>query len=60
MSSLPDRLRELLALREMEGLSYRELGDAKGIPMGIVMASPSRARHALRDALDTELKPSRN
>ena len=60
MRNLPDRFRELLALRELEGLSYREMADAMSIPMGTVMSSLSRARHAFRDALDNELKPSRN
>ena len=32
MSNLPDRFRELLVLRELEGLSYRELADVMGIP----------------------------
>jgi hypothetical protein len=34
MSNVPDRLRELLVLRELEGLSNRELADAIGIPIG--------------------------
>jgi RNA polymerase sigma-70 factor, ECF subfamily len=58
MNGLPDRFRELLALRELEGLSYRELADVMGIPMGSVMSGLSRARHALRGALESELKPS--
>jgi len=56
MRSLPDRFRELLALRELEGLSYRELADAKGIPMGTVMSGLSRARDALRAAVDHEVE----
>ena len=44
MSSLPGRFRELLVLRELEGLSYRELADVMGIPIGTVMSSLSRAR----------------
>jgi RNA polymerase sigma-70 factor (ECF subfamily) len=55
---LPDRFRELLALRELEGLSYRELSDVMGMPMGTVMSSLSRARQALRGALENELKQS--
>jgi RNA polymerase sigma-70 factor, ECF subfamily len=58
MQNLPDRLHQVLVLRELEGLSYRELADVMGIPMGTVMSSLSRARHALRGALDTELNPS--
>ena len=58
MSNLPDRFRELLVLRELEGLSYRELADVMGIPIGTVMSSLSRARQAFRGALDNELKRS--
>jgi len=53
MRNLPDRFRELLVLRELEGLSYRELADEMGIPMGTVMSSLSRARQAFRAALTT-------
>jgi RNA polymerase sigma-70 factor (ECF subfamily) len=53
MSSLPDRFRELLVRRELEGLSYRDLADVMGIPIGTVMSRLSRARGALRGALDS-------
>jgi RNA polymerase sigma-70 factor, ECF subfamily len=56
MSHLPDRFRELLVRRELEGLSYRDLADVMGIPIGTVMSRLSRARDALRGALDSELK----
>lgn len=56
MSHLSDRFRELLVLRELEGLSYRELADAMDMPMGTVMSSLSRARQAFRDALDNQLQ----
>ena len=55
IGSLPDRFRELLTLREMEGLSYRELADVMEIPIGTVMSGLSRAREALRGALGEEL-----
>jgi RNA polymerase sigma-70 factor (ECF subfamily) len=54
MSRLSDRARELLRGRELEGLSYRELADAMGIPMGTVMSGLARAREALRDAVVSE------
>jgi RNA polymerase sigma-70 factor, ECF subfamily len=55
MSNLPDRFRELLVLRELEGLSYRELAEVIGIPTGTVMSGLSRARQALAKALSNEL-----
>jgi RNA polymerase sigma-70 factor, ECF subfamily len=58
MSHLPDRFHELLVLRELEGLSYRELADAMGIPIGTVMSGLSRARQAFRGAVHSQLKPS--
>jgi RNA polymerase sigma-70 factor (ECF subfamily) len=59
MRSLPDRFHHLLVLRELEGLSYRELADVTGIPIGTVMSRLSRAREALRGAVHSELEPAR-
>jgi RNA polymerase sigma-70 factor (ECF subfamily) len=56
ISSLPDRFRELLVLRELEGLSYRELADVMEVPIGTVMSGLSRAREALRSVVSDELK----
>ena len=56
---LPTRLHHLLVLREFDGLSYRELAKEIGVPIGTVMSRLSRARLALRDAFDSELKSSR-
>ncbi|HET7220636.1 MAG TPA: sigma-70 family RNA polymerase sigma factor [Vicinamibacterales bacterium] len=58
MQDLPERLRELLVLREIEGLSYQELADVLGIPMGTVMSGLSRARQAFRRVLSSHLKHS--
>jgi RNA polymerase sigma-70 factor (ECF subfamily) len=55
---LPTRLHHLLVLREFDGLSYRELADQTGVPIGTVMSRLSRARVALRAAVDHELKSS--
>ena len=55
MRQLPDRFRELLVLRELEGLSYRELADLLGIPIGSVMSGLSRARQAFRRAIETRI-----
>ena len=56
LMSLPDRFRELLVLRELEGLAYRELAEVMGIPIGTVMSSLSRARQAMRGALASQLE----
>ena len=55
MMAVTDRHRELLVLRELDGLSYRELADATGMPMGTVMSGLSRGRQALRKALQDQL-----
>jgi RNA polymerase sigma-70 factor (ECF subfamily) len=59
MSRVPGRWRELLVLREREELSYRELADAVGVPMGTVMSGLSRARQAFRAAWSDELNSGR-
>ena len=54
LAHLPRRAREVLVLREIEGLSYRELADVLDIPIGTVMSSLSRARRAVRHVLTGE------
>ena len=51
----PERFRELLALRELEELSYRELAEVLDIPIGSVMSGLSRARQAFRAALEHQM-----
>jgi RNA polymerase sigma-70 factor, ECF subfamily len=53
LENLPESLREVLILREIEGMSYREIADITGVPLGTVMSSLSRARGHLRLALTT-------
>jgi RNA polymerase sigma-70 factor, ECF subfamily len=55
---MPDRFQRLLVLREFEDLSYRELANALKIPIGTVTSRLSRARQALRDALDSRANAS--
>jgi RNA polymerase sigma-70 factor, ECF subfamily len=50
INHLPDRLRELLVLRELEGLSYKEIAEVVGVPMGTVMSTLFRARERFRHA----------
>ena len=56
LRTLPRRFRELLVLREIEGLSYQELADVLDIPIGTVMSGLSRARRAMRGALEDQLE----
>jgi RNA polymerase sigma factor (sigma-70 family) len=56
MRRVPDRTRRLLVLREVEGLSYRELADVMHLPMGTVMSRLSRARVAFRGAMTATLQ----
>jgi len=51
LENLPASLREVLILRELQGMSYREIADITGVPLGTVMSSLSRARGRLRQAL---------
>ena len=56
IGQLSSRHRELLVQRELNGLTYRQLADVTGSPIGSVMSGLSRARHALREALHAETK----
>jgi RNA polymerase sigma-70 factor (ECF subfamily) len=47
ISHLAPEFREAIVLREIEGLSYKEMASALGIPMGTVMSRLSRARNLL-------------
>jgi RNA polymerase sigma-70 factor, ECF subfamily len=51
LETLPANFREVLILRELEGLSYKEIADITGMPAGTVMSSLSRARDRLRQVL---------
>jgi RNA polymerase sigma-70 factor, ECF subfamily len=50
VAELPPLFREVLILREMEDLSYREISDILGVPLGTVMSRLARARGLLREA----------
>jgi RNA polymerase sigma-70 factor (ECF subfamily) len=51
LDRLPAEYREALVLREIEGLSYRQLAGILEIPMGTVMSRLARARKKLLDIL---------
>jgi RNA polymerase sigma factor (sigma-70 family) len=51
LQQLPDDFREALVLRELEGLSYREISALSGVPLGTVMSRLSRGREWLKRLL---------
>jgi RNA polymerase sigma-70 factor (ECF subfamily) len=51
LDSLPPKLRAVLALREVQGLSYEEIAQATGIPAGTVMSRLYHARRLLAQKL---------
>jgi RNA polymerase sigma factor (sigma-70 family) len=53
LEQLPLDFREAVVLREMEGLSYREIATTIGIPLGTVMSRLSRGREWLKRILLT-------
>jgi RNA polymerase sigma-70 factor (ECF subfamily) len=55
LETLPLELREIIVLRELEGLSYAEIASVAEIPLGTVMSRLSRARSRLRDLLGSRL-----
>jgi len=49
IGELPPLYREIVVLREMEELSYREIADVLGVPIGTVMSRLARARGLIKD-----------
>jgi RNA polymerase sigma-70 factor, ECF subfamily len=49
LERLPLEFREVIILYEVEGLSYKELATALGIPIGTVMSRLNRARRRLQE-----------
>src|ERR1700694_4314517 len=48
ISALPEEHREVLVLRELESMNYREIATVTNIPIGTVMSRLARARAALK------------
>lgn len=51
IEELPTEFREALVLREMEELSYKQIAEIAGVPIGTVMSRLARARQQLRHRL---------
>jgi RNA polymerase sigma-70 factor (ECF subfamily) len=50
VAALPDVFREVIVLRELDDLSYREIAGIVGAPVGTVMSRLARGRAMLREA----------
>ena len=50
VTALPEAFREVILLREVEDLSYRQIADVLNVPVGTVMSRLARARATLREA----------
>lgn len=53
VEELPEELRTAITLREVDGLSYEEIAEAMGCPIGTVRSRIFRAR----EAIDQKLRP---
>ena len=50
VAALPQPFREAIVLREVNDLSYQEIAEVAGVPVGTVMSRLARARSMLRSA----------
>ena len=57
IEAIPEPFREAIVLRELEDLSYAEIAQVTGVPIGTVMSRLSRARTFLRQQFDGDKEP---
>ncbi|MDE2477202.1 MAG: sigma-70 family RNA polymerase sigma factor [Alphaproteobacteria bacterium] len=60
VATIPGEFREVLILREMEDLSYRDIARITGTPIGTVMSRLARARAMLKEAWLDRVEGARN
>jgi RNA polymerase sigma-70 factor (ECF subfamily) len=51
LGELPEEFREVIVMRELEGLSYKEIAEVACVPLGTVMSRLARARGRLQRLL---------
>lgn len=56
LASLPAEFREVIVLRELQELSYKEISTVTGAPIGTVMSRLARARDRLAAALGMDVR----
>ncbi len=57
VEQLPVEFREVIILRELEGMSYKEIAEMSDVPIGTVMSRLARARKQLEQSLGQRLQP---
>ncbi len=57
VEELPVEFREVMILRELEGMSYKEIAGVADVPIGTVMSRLARARKQLQQSLGQRLQP---
>jgi RNA polymerase sigma-70 factor (ECF subfamily) len=56
LEELPVAFREVLVLRELEDMSYKEIAAVAGIPIGTVMSRLARGRELLRKSIELQMR----
>jgi RNA polymerase sigma-70 factor (ECF subfamily) len=59
IESLPAEYREVLVMREMEEMSYKEISEAAAVPIGTVMSRLARARKRLQECAALRMQGGR-
>jgi len=54
IEELPGEFREVVVLKDLQGLSYREIAEIVEVPIGTVMSRLSRGRQRLADKLSVQ------
>jgi RNA polymerase sigma-70 factor (ECF subfamily) len=60
LSQIPEDFREVVVLRDVQQLTYEEIADITGLPMGTVKSRINRGRTKLQDLLKDVYVPERN
>ena len=58
LEKMPALFREVIVLRELEGLSYKEIAAVAEVPIGTIMSRLARARRQLQAEVARQLNPS--
>jgi RNA polymerase sigma-70 factor, ECF subfamily len=56
LEELPEEFREVIVMRELEGMGYKEIAEVAGVPIGTVMSRLARGRKRLQRTLTVALR----